>query len=88
LAANGINNACALIIHVPSGTIKSYIGNIYKPNENTFDNFVDIIQAPRSPGSTLKPFLYEAMLEDGMILPNTLMDQVYFMGIRQKVFLT
>jgi penicillin-binding protein 1C len=76
LAANGINNACALIIHVPSGTIKSYIGNIYKPNENTFDNFVDIIQAPRSPGSTLKPFLYEAMLEDGMILPNTLINDI------------
>lgn len=76
LSANGIQNACAMVVHVPTGTIKTYIGNIYKPHENTFDNFVDIIQANRSPGSILKPLLYEAMLEDGIILPKTLINDI------------
>ncbi len=76
LSANGIQNACAMVVHVPTGTIKAYIGNIYKPRENTFDNYVDIIQASRSPGSILKPLLYEAMLEDGIILPKTLINDI------------
>jgi penicillin-binding protein 1C len=76
LSANGINNACAMVVHVPTGCIKAYIGNIYHSQKTTYDNFVDIIQAPRSPGSILKPILYEAMLEDGMILPKTLIHDV------------
>ena len=33
---------------------------------------VDVITSPRSTGSVLKPFLYAAMLNDGLILPGTL----------------
>ena len=39
-------------------------------------NDVDVIQAPRSTGSILKPILYAAMLSDGEILPNTLISDV------------
>ena len=37
---------------------------------------VDVIKAPRSPGSTLKPVLYAAMLSDGMILPNSIVPDI------------
>jgi penicillin-binding protein 1C len=37
---------------------------------------VDVIQAPRSTGSILKPFLYAAMLNDGLLLPNTLVADI------------
>ncbi|MGB9297141.1 MAG: penicillin-binding protein 1C, partial [Pseudolabrys sp.] len=35
---------------------------------------VDMIQALRSPGSTLKPFIYGLAFEDGLIHPETLID--------------
>jgi penicillin-binding protein 1C len=35
---------------------------------------VDMIEAPRSPGSTLKPFIYGLAVEDGLVHPETLID--------------
>jgi penicillin-binding protein 1C len=35
---------------------------------------VDMTQALRSPGSTLKPFIYGLGFEDGVIHPDTLID--------------
>ena len=37
---------------------------------------VDVIAAPRSPGSALKPVLYAAMLSDGLILPNSIIADI------------
>jgi penicillin-binding protein 1C len=74
--ANDINNIAALIIDVATGTVKSYVGNIYQPENAALESHVDMIKAPRSPGSTLKPILYASMLSDGMILPRTLIADV------------
>ncbi len=76
LQGNGINNAAAMVLDIQSGNVLAYIGNIYQPNKPNYDSYVDIIQAPRSPGSTLKPFLYQAMLHDGLILPHTLVADI------------
>ncbi len=76
LSSNGINNICALVLDVETGSTLSYVGNIYKPGIKEFESDVDIIQAPRSPGSALKPVLYAAMLSDGMLLPNTLVPDI------------
>jgi penicillin-binding protein 1C len=76
LMGNSINNAAAMIMDIETGNVLAYIGNIYKPTQPDFDSYVDIIQAPRSPGSTLKPILYEALLHDGLILPNTLIADI------------
>lgn len=74
--ANGINNAAVLVLDVETGNTLAYVGNIYHPSDPELESHVDIIQARRSPGSTLKPVLYAAMLNDGLILPNTLIPDI------------
>ncbi len=76
LKANGINNAAALVLDVETGHSLAYVGNVYDPADPEVESFVDIIQAPRSPGSTLKPLLYAGMLNDGLLLPHALLPDV------------
>lgn len=75
LVGNQIFNACALVADVETGEILSYVGNSSN-SKNEHQNFVDIIQAPRSTGSILKPFLYAFMLNENKILPRALIDDV------------
>ena len=75
LAENQIHNLCALIVEVKSGEVISYIGNIEDTSEG-HGNWVDIIKAPRSTGSILKPLLYGAMMQSGDLLPETLVPDI------------
>lgn len=71
--SNHIYNAAALVADVESGKILAYVGNVTDQNMTTGHGYqVDVITSPRSTGSVLKPFLYAAMLNDGFILPGTL----------------
>lgn len=74
--ANDINNIAALVIEVKTGHVMSYVGNYFQPENKELESHVDMIKAPRSPGSTLKPLLYASMLTDGLILPHTLIPDV------------
>ena len=76
LGANDVNNCAALILDVETGKALAYVGNIYQPERTEAESYVDIIQAPRSPGSTLKPLLYAAMLDEGMLLPHSLIPDI------------
>lgn len=76
LKGNGINNACALVLDVETGNTLAYVGNIYNTSDVELESFNDVTAAPRSPGSTLKPILYAAMLSDGLILPNSIIPDV------------
>ncbi len=76
LKGNGINNTCALVLDVETGNALAYVGNVYNTANVEMESFNDVIAAPRSPGSTLKPLLYAAMLSDGLILPNSLVSDV------------
>jgi penicillin-binding protein 1C len=73
--ADLVNNAAVLVVEVKTGNVLAYVGNTYDAH-NRYSNMVDVIRAPRSTGSILKPFLYAAMLKDGLMLPNTLMADV------------
>lgn len=72
---NGINNIAALIVDIQKNEVLVYIGNNDFNNKKN-GNQVDIIQAPRSTGSVMKPFLYCAMLQDGDLLPKELVADV------------
>jgi len=68
LKQNGIHNGGALVVEVETGDVMAYVGNM--PCETDEENgAVDVIPAPRSTGSILKPFLYAAMLQDGQLFP-------------------
>ena len=70
LQQNGVNNLAMLVLDVETQTVAAYVGNAPTTREHSKD--VDIITAPRSTGSVLKPFLYAAMLDDGELLPHSL----------------
>ncbi len=72
---NEINNMAAIIIENKSGNVLAYVGNSIS-SSNDYGHDVDIIQAKRSTGSTLKPFLYAGALHDGLILPKMLLHDI------------
>ena len=76
LAANEINNAAAIIVEVKTGRVIAYTGNTESGATDLHGNMVDCIDAPRSTGSILKPFLYASLLNEGLILPRTLIPDI------------
>jgi len=75
-SSNYIHNMAAVIADVETGEVLAYAGNATFAADERKGNKVDVITAPRSTGSILKPFLYAAMLRDGQLLPNTLVSDV------------
>lgn len=71
---NEVNNLAILVIDVSNRNVISYIGN--SPTDRNHQKDVDIISAPRSTGSILKPLLYAAMQDEGELLPNTLVADI------------
>jgi len=76
LKGNEIHNACAVVIEVSTGNVLAYVGNTSSPGKPEYNSDVDVIAAPRSTGSILKPFLYASMLNDGELLPGTLIPDI------------
>ena len=74
LRQNQVHNAAVMVMDVETREILAYVGNT--PTTSEHHKFVDIIKAPRSTGSILKPFLYAALLDAGEVLPNSLVADV------------
>lgn len=76
LKHNHIYNACALVAKIETGQTLAYVGNTRSDNPSAHGHSVDIITAPRSTGSILKPLLYALMLDQGELLPQTLIPDI------------
>ncbi len=66
-----IANMAVVVLDVETGEVLSYVGN--SPCTDKNKKHVDIVQAPRSTGSILKPFLYAKAMESGKITPGMLL---------------
>jgi len=73
--ANGIRNMAAMVIDNRTSEVLVYIGNILSNNPAN-SSMVDIIKSKRSYGSLLKPFLYGFMLNEGLLYPRQLVDDI------------
>ncbi len=71
-AIYGLHNASAILLHWPSMEVRALVGsaNFYS---DKIDGQVDGTRARRSPGSTLKPFIYALALDQGLIHPQTML---------------
>lgn len=88
LSGNFINNSACIIVEVATGKILAYVGNSISRNNESNSGSVDIIRSLRSTGSILKPLLYAAVQNSGMILPDALIADVptRFTGFSPKNF--
>lgn len=75
LKEDEIYNAACLVLDVNTGEVLAYVGNV-ENDDPEHGSAVDIITAPRSTGSILKPLLYAGMLHDGLITPHQLFADV------------
>lgn len=74
LKQNEIYNLAIVVMDVHTKEVLGYVGNA--PTDGAHQKDVDIITKSRSTGSTLKPFLYAGMLDEGLILPKTLVADI------------
>ena len=87
LEGNGIFNAAAVVVEVSTGNAVAWVGNSTLPDTTgRHSRDVDMITAPRSTGSIMKPFLYAGLLSSGMLLPNALVPDIptRFQGFRPE----
>ncbi|MEO7174245.1 MAG: penicillin-binding protein 1C [Saprospiraceae bacterium] len=87
LKENQIHNAAAIILDIEQNKVIAYIGNVAGTGASHQES-VDIVQARRSTGSLLKPFLYAQMLQESMILPQSIVPDIptYINGFRPQNF--
>lgn len=61
--------AAAVLIENDTGAVRGYIGNA-REDTHADASWVDCADSPRSPGSTLKPFIYALGFESGRLTPS------------------
>lgn len=68
-------SAAAMVMHAHTGEVVAYLGSANFDDKERAGH-VDMIRAVRSPGSTIKPFVYGAAIEEGLIHENSLLQDV------------
>lgn len=72
---NEVHNLAIITVDIATGAIKSYVGNSACENKSEGID-VDIITAPRSSGSILKPLLFASAYDQGVISPSSLLADI------------
>jgi len=75
LSSLGIKNIAILVSDNHTHQVKAYVGS-QSYLSNATNGYVDGVQALRSSGSILKPFIFGYGLEKGLITPNSLLEDV------------
>ncbi len=70
--SKGINNAAVMLLNYKTMEVISYIGSSDYFNSEIYGQ-VNGIEAMRSPGSVLKPFIFGLAVEKGLIHPKSMM---------------
>ncbi|MES2889921.1 MAG: penicillin-binding protein 1C [Pseudomonadota bacterium] len=70
--AVGVRNASALLVDTHSLEVKAWVGS-HNHFDADIDGQVNGTTAKRSPGSTLKPFIYGLALDQGLIHPRSVL---------------
>src|SRR4029079_11513113 len=68
----GISNASAMLVDTRDMSVRAVVGSVDFFDE-AIDGQVDGTQAKRSPGSTLKPFIYALAMDQGVLHPMTVL---------------
>ncbi|AZF40808.1 Penicillin-insensitive transglycosylase & transpeptidase PBP-1C [Pseudomonas sp. R1-43-08] len=68
-------SAAILVVEEETMAVRAYLGSVDINDAKRYGH-VDMISALRSPGSTLKPFLYGMALDDGLIHSESLLQDV------------
>jgi len=68
----GLTNTSVMLLNYKTGEVLAYLGSADFA-DNSISGQVDGIQALRSPGSALKPFVYALALEEGLIHSQSLL---------------
>ena len=68
-------SAAILVVEAQTMAVRAYLGSVDINDPRRFGH-VDMISALRSPGSTLKPFLYGMALDEGLIHSESLLQDV------------
>ncbi len=75
LRNKNISNAAVILINNKTNQVEAYVGSSDFFNKE-FSGQVDGVQSIRSPGSTLKPFIYAMAFDQGIITPKTMLNDV------------
>jgi len=68
----GIRNAAALLVDYRDMSAKSWVGSADYSNQEIHGQINGVL-TPRSPGSTLKPFIYALAMDQGVLHPRTIL---------------
>lgn len=69
------SSVAVIVVENKHLAVRAYVGSAQFADQERF-GYIDMIRATRSPGSTLKPFLYGLAIEDGLIHSESLLSDI------------